>query len=90
MNEKLIGTITVEMNKYIYSYEDDDYEWIGYRESDKSAIKRISDSFGFDPKRIKLSEDNRNYEDGLFVGGEIEVCAFKYDVDLKKNKIFQW
>ena len=91
MNEKLIGTITVEMNKYICSFdEDSDYEWIGYRESDKSAIKRIADTFGFDAKRIKLAEENSNYEDGLYVGGEIEVCGFKYDVDLKKNKIFQW
>lgn len=90
MNEKLIGTITVEMNKYICSYDDSEYEWIGYRESDKSAIKRIADTFGFDTKRIKFSEDNRNYEDGLFVSGEIEVCGFKYEVDLKKNKIYQW
>lgn len=90
MDEKLIGTITVEMNKYIESSGDCEYEWINYRESDKSAIKRIADTFGFDAKRIKFVEDNRTYADGLFVVGDIEVCGFKYEVDLKKNKIFQW
>ena len=90
MEEKLIGTVTIEMNKYICSYEDSELEWFGYRESDKSAIKRIAEAFGFDAKRIKLAEDNRNYADGLFTTGEIEVCGFKYEVDLNKNAIYKW
>lgn len=88
MNEKLVGTITVEMNKYICNEED--YEWFTYRETDKSFIKRVADTFGFDSKRIILKGDQMHYSDGLCYEAVITVCGFDYEVNLQKNTIFKW